>query len=122
MIDASYKDLIIWKEPTGWMSEAKENFLSRNYDLIKVKLLQLNSKNCEYHIFDGSPVLSFLESDENRKYLNNCGETKDWIYPIKSIVISYKIENDIVQDHFEFLRTENGYKLISISIRNGEVK
>lgn len=55
-------------------------------------------------------------------FFNNCGESKDWIYPIKDIVISYKEDKCEFQDHLEFLRTDDGYKLISLTIRKGEIK
>ena len=122
LINATYKEVTFWKDPNGWTSEAKESFIDKNFELIKFKLLQLNSEDCDYHIFDDGLNLYIYDSDEYKDFFNNCGESKDWIYPIKNIVISYKNNNDLVQDHFEFLRTENGYKLISIMIRNGEIK
>jgi len=41
---------------------------------------------------------------------------------VKNIVITHKDKNDFSQDHFGFLRTDNGYKLIYITIRSGELK
>ena len=35
-----------------------------------------------------------------------------------NVVIENKYENKYVQDQFEFLRTENGYKLIGVSIKS----
>jgi hypothetical protein len=122
LLNATYKEITFWKEPNGWTSESKESFIERNYELIKSKLLQLNSKDCDYNIFDENLNMLIYESDDYKDYFNNCGEPKGWIYPVKNIVISYRNNNDLVQDHFEFLRTENGYKLISITIRNEELK
>ncbi|MEI9958493.1 MAG: hypothetical protein WDM90_19800 [Ferruginibacter sp.] len=79
-------------------------------------------KECDYNIFDEGLNPYIYESEEYKDYFNNCGESKDWLYPIKNIVISYKDKKDLLQNHFEFLRTDNGYKLISISISKGEVK
>lgn len=56
-------------------------------------------------------------SEEYKDYFNSCGEAKDGLYPVKDIVISYNDKKGLVQDHFEFLRTNSGYKLISITIR-----
>jgi hypothetical protein len=122
LFNATYKEVTFWKEPDGWNSEAKGSFIARNFKLIKLKLLQLNSKTCDYNIFDEGLNPGIYESDEYRDFFNNCGESKDWIYPIKSIVINYKNKKDIEQDHFDFLRTDDGYKLISVTIRKGEIK
>lgn len=122
LLNVAYKEITFWKEQIGWTSETKNSFIDRNYDLIKSKLLQLNSKDCDYSIFDEGLNPFIYESDEYKVFFNNCGESKDWIYPIKNIVISYHQDKSLLQDHIEFLRTDNGYKLISLTIRKGEIK
>ncbi len=39
-------------------------------------------------------------------------------YPVMTVVIDGRKNSEYVQDHFEFLRIEEGYKLIGISIRS----
>lgn len=124
LLNCSYKEIYYWIEPAGWTPQGKNRFVDRNFDIIKKKLLALNSKECEYHISNEglNPFIYDFQSDEFKNYFNNCGESKDWLYPMKNIVISYKDNKDLVQDHFEFLRTDNGYKLISISIKKGKLR
>lgn len=122
LLKCAFKEISFWKEPNGWISEAKNSFIDRNFELIKTKLLALNTKNCNYHIFHEDLNPYIYESEEYKRYFNNCGESKDWIYPVKNIVINYKEKNDLVQDHFEFLRTDNGYRLISISVKKGKLR
>jgi hypothetical protein len=55
-------------------------------------------------------------------YFNNCHESKYWLYPVKNVVINPKNKFDHGQDHIQFLRTENGYKLISVSSRKDNLK
>ena len=66
-----------------------------------------------------------------RKYLNSCGEHKRDKFPLYSVMQTYykkrQKPNDGIQsafhkdyeidyqEHFEFLKTENGYKLLSVS-------
>ncbi|MGN6354518.1 MAG: WG repeat-containing protein [Parafilimonas sp.] len=122
LMNAAFKEITYWKEPTGWTSETKNSFIDRNYELIRTKMIQLNSKDCDYTIFDHGLNPFIYTSDEYLNFFNNCSEPKDWIYPIKDIVISYKEDKGILQDHIEFLRTDNGYKLLSLTIRKGEIK
>ena len=93
-----------------------------NYKLIKAKLLELKSANCDYQIFSESLNKFIYEADEYHQYFDNCRQAKDWINPVKNIVISPQNKNESGQDHFEFLRTENGYKLISASSRKEDLK
>jgi hypothetical protein len=122
LLNATYKEITYWKEPIGWTHETKNSFISRNYELIKAKLLQLKSKDCDYDIFDEGLGPFIYVSDEKNVFFNSCGESKDWIYPTKNIVINYNDNKTVLQDHFDFLRTENGYKLISLTVRKGEIK
>ncbi|MDD4993561.1 MAG: hypothetical protein PHR83_15145 [Paludibacter sp.] len=115
LINASFKEIYIWKESEGWTSELKESYIEHNFELIKSKLLQLNNKGCDYNIFNEGLNFYIYDSLEFKDYFNDCGESKDWKYPIKNIVISYRNKKNLVQDQFEFLRTDNGYKLISLT-------
>jgi len=85
-------------------------------------LAELNKQNAEYFIsIDGLNPFIYRASEFDN-YFNNCGESKEWKYPVMDVVINHKTESDFTQDHFEFLRTDNGYKLISMTIRNGQLK
>lgn len=120
--EATYKELTFWKEEDGWKTEDKHSFINRNFELIKVKLLELNHPGCKYQVFDDGLNHYIFESEEYQRFFDNCGAAKEWIYPLKNIVISYEKGKDLVQDHFSFLRTEDGYKLISISLGAGTLK
>jgi hypothetical protein len=124
LLKNSYAKITYWKEKEadGWISKPKASFIEQNYKLIKAKLLELKLADCDYHIFSQSLNKFIYEADEYDQYFDNCHQPKDWINPVKNIVISPKNKTDHGQDHFEFLRTGNGYKLISISLRKAELK
>ncbi len=122
LIENSYKEIYIWEEPNGWKPEVSRVLIERNYALIKSRLAELNKEKTDYFIsMDGlNPFI--YESSEFGTFFNNCGEAKEWKYPVMSVIINHKTGSDFSQDHFEFLRTESGYKLISMTIRNGKLK
>jgi len=109
-MESSYREIYTWKEPDGWTSEISRVFIERNFELIKSRLAELNKADEDYFIsLDGlNPFI--YEEPEFERYLNNCGEAKEWQYPVMSIVINHKTEKDSFQDHFEFLRKEKEYK------------
>lgn len=82
--------------------------------MLRSKLAELNSINCNYDIFTESLDPYIYNSKEFEKYFDNCGSSKNWIYPVKNIVITHTGNNYILQDQFQFLRTNNGYKLIEV--------
>ncbi|MBS7252741.1 hypothetical protein [Flavobacterium branchiicola] len=118
----SFDKITYWKEPDGWINSPKAKFIHQNYNLLKLKLQQLNSPKTDYFISSDGLNQFIYESDEYDIYFNNCRESKDWMYPTMDIVINPKNKTDFGQDHFEFLRTENGYKLISISLKKDNLK
>jgi hypothetical protein len=122
LIENSYKEIYIWKEPNGWTPEASLVSIDKNYELIRSRLAELNKEKADYFIsIDGlNPFI--YEAVEFDTYFDNCGEAKTWEYPVMNVIMNRKTESDLNQDHFEFLRTENGYKLISVTLRNGKLK
>ncbi|MCJ7773040.1 MAG: hypothetical protein MUP22_07900, partial [Desulfobacterales bacterium] len=122
LIEGSYKEIYFWKEPNGWTTEVNSKFIDRNFKLIKRRLMELNKKKVDYFISIGGLNPFIYEATEFDTYYNNCGEANEWKYPVMNVIINHKTESDSYQDQFEFLRTENGYKLISMTIRNGKLK
>ncbi len=120
-LEVGYSKITYWKEPNGWINESKEDFLLRNFNLLKIRLNELSKENVDYSIFIDGLNPFIYEGSEFDKYFNNCGEAYKSKYPLLNLVINYKIDNELIQDHFDFLRTEEGYKLISVTIRNGEL-
>lgn len=118
----SFDKITYWKEPNGWMSESKTKFIDKNYTYLKLKLRELKNPKTDYFISSDGLNQFIFETEEYDVYFNNCHESKDWQYPVKNIVINPKNKADFKQDHFEFLRTENGYKLISVSDAKNDLK
>lgn len=84
--------------------------------------MEITNSDTDYFISaDGLNPFMF-DTPEFQKYFNNCGESKDWQYPTMSIIISHKNKKDMVQDHLEFLRTDEGYQLLCVTIRKGQLK
>lgn len=118
----SFNKITYWKEPDGWINSSSTKFIDQNYTYLKVKLQELKNPKTDYFVTSDGLNQFIFESSEYEMYFNNCGESKDWIYPVKSIIINPKNKTDHGQDHLEFLRTENGYKLISVSARKDILK
>lgn len=122
LLNATYIDVTFWNKQNCWTSETQTSFINKNFELLKSRLLELNLTDCQYEIFTEGLNPYIFESDDYEEYFNNCGEPKYWINPVLSIIIKHKKKKDFTQDHFDFLRTDKGYKLMSVSIGNEEIK
>jgi len=118
----SFDKIVYWKEPDGWINSPTTKFIYQNYTFLKLKLQELKNPKTDYFVTTDGLNQFIFESSEYEMYFNNCNESKEWIYPVKSIIINPKNKNDLGQDHIQFLRTENGYKLISVSSKKDNLK
>jgi hypothetical protein len=127
-----YNEVTFWTDDDGWISMEKDAFLKKFPALLTAerfapgKLTGISLDQGEFNelIFD-KPVY--------RKYLNSCGEHNRDRYPIYNVMLTHykKREKPLngkhsdfnkqyeidTQDHFEFLRTEDGWRLLSVSVR-----
>jgi len=120
LLAASYPE-ITWPA-SSWISESKHDFISRNFVLLRDRLLLVKQPEPDYSIFSNGLNLFIYESDEFERYYDNCGDPKYWQYPVMSLVINHRDGNSLAQDHFDFLRTDEGFRLLSVSVRSGGLK
>lgn len=113
LLKASFKEITFWREPKGWVSENKNSFIDRNFELIRKQLLEMYKPGSDYHVFNEELNPMIYESEDYKGFFNNCGEAKSWLYPVMNVVINHKAGKAMYQDHIGFLRTPEGYKLIS---------
>ena len=115
LINASF-DTIAWSSPKGRGKTNREDFVTSNFETLNKELIEANL-DCEHFISITGLNPYTYKGVEFEKYFNNCGESKEWIYPLMEIRVSRKDKKHFTQNQYDFLRTDNGYKLISVTIR-----
>lgn len=128
-----FTEITSWSEGKGWTALEKEEFLkalpekilSARFETNKLKKISMSQDMFNGLIYD---------KELYWKYLNSCGGHNNDRFPLFSVGITYykmrttplgNISSDFLkeyetdhQESFEFLRTEQGYKLLSAPIRN----
>jgi hypothetical protein len=118
----TYKEVTFWRESDGWISKRREDFLNLNYQVLASKLLEIGKIDADYSIYiDGLNPFIYTK-DQYEKYFDDCGKPKIWRYPVVSLITNHKSNNEYYQNHFNFLKTDEGYKLLSLTIRDAELK
>ncbi|ANE52410.1 WG repeat-containing protein [Flavisolibacter tropicus] len=127
-----FDEVTYWSGKKGWTSIGRTEFLktfpavltAQRFEAGKLKEISLSQDMFNDLIFDKSIY---------KKYLNACGAHNKDQYPLYNVMLTYykkrlkpltAIESGFLrnyeidyQEHFEFLRTENGYKLLSVSLK-----
>jgi hypothetical protein len=115
-------DTITWESENSWKKTNKNKFITDNFTILKNGLLEILQSETDYFILNDGLNPFMYEGAKFDIYYNNCGESKDWIYPTMSIIINHKDNNDFTQNHYKFLKTDKGYKLISVVISDKKMK
>lgn len=115
-------DKIVWSSKRNWEFSEKELFINDNYSLLKEMFLEILTPDCNYTISqDGLNPFIFEDADFN-EYFDNCRDAKEWIYPTMNVYVISKADKGSIERGYEFLRTNKGYKLISIRFKNTDLK
>ena len=100
------------KNTTAGKPQKANKYISKNYKTIITQLQLIQKPGADYFTdMDIMDDLNYLEKIEPGKYFNHCGQFQSSKYPIYSVIIN---NEDKTQLQFSFLRTDTGYKLISV--------
>ncbi|MDO5607692.1 MAG: WG repeat-containing protein [Capnocytophaga sp.] len=103
-------DSVVWNE-NNWKKLSKETLVKEKYKIINDRLSKILNSKTEYFISLGGLNAFIFEGEEYSSLFDNCRNPKYWQFPTVSIIINREKR----QEHYEFLRTDHGYKLIQVS-------
>ena len=130
--DILFSEITFWSYEKGWSSLKSNDFLKAfpgtltpaRFDTNKLKQMWIRQDHLNEFIY---------EKDMYKKYLNACGDHNSDRFPLYDIVITYYKKREKpneyslseffrdydtdYQELFEFLRTEQGYRLLSVSLK-----
>ena len=129
--DMLFDEVTGWSEENGWTALEKNTFLrtfpavltSGRFEANKVKDISISQDLFNIFIFDKGIY---------RKYMNACGEHNKDKFPLYRVVVTnykkrqnpgpgnhsifLKTHEIDYQEYFDFLKTEKGYRLLSVSV------
>lgn len=98
----------------SWKKIEKHTFVQESFNRIKSNLVLLKKQNGDHFILIDGLNREMYGKKAFEPFFNNCGEPLKWKYPLMDLVI---VRADNVQNHFEFLRTDKEYILVSVTMR-----
>ncbi|HSL88005.1 MAG TPA: WG repeat-containing protein [Ignavibacteriaceae bacterium] len=122
LVRVCYGRLTFWKDEEGWVSASATKIIEKNFMLIKDRLSVIQNPEQDFFVSIDGLNSGIFQDEEFKIYFNNCGQPLTGKYPVMNVVITRKNAEDFYQDHFDFLKTDGGYKLISLTIRNGIIE
>lgn len=120
LINIAHDSVAYWDQERKWVVESGKAFAQQNFSFINEEWARLQNGSVEYDFFIESLNSYIYTAPEFQRYFNNCLEGMDWRYPVMNLVITGKRRGDFYQNSYQFLKTEVGYRMISVSIQNRE--
>ncbi len=116
-INNAMPDISVWNHSEhGQKIVDKEPFLRANYKILLNRLILVKNKSTDSFI-SLSGLNSFIwEDSKYDKYFDDCGNPFINKYPLHTLIINHPDED--YQEQFEFLKTDEGYKLIGVNSPN----
>lgn len=98
----------------------KASFLKQFGWVMQKKMTAVKQHNLETVIFSEGLNLFIYNSKKYETFYTDCGEPNTARFPLFDVVTShYNKQNQFAyQEHFSFLRTASGYRLINVSLKN----
>ena len=121
LIQFSYNKIYWYDGKSSWKNPLSSEFIKKNDVVLKKRLLESQKPKADYFI-SMVGLNSFLHDDQSfDAYYDNCGDSKEWQYPIMNVVINHAEGKILKQNSFGFLRAPKGYRLIEVSLQTDEL-
>ena len=125
----SFKKETFWNSnEKKWESVEKDSFLKNNSKTILKIIKDLRNSKLKFEIHKNPTGVMGSPSDNDfySRYFDSCSNPKTWKYPLFDLVIKHYSKDGerkfLYQDIFAFLKTGNGYRLTSLSLRSVQLK
>lgn len=109
LLESTY-DTLLWNNT----KYHKDYIINSRFKQLESELREILVLNYDYSIYKKNYEFHRYEYQEFEKYRNNCDEHKSEQFPLFRFVKRSSGIFDNTKEVLDFLRTENGYKLISV--------
>lgn len=107
----------------GWIHKESRGFIETNYELLRKNLLAAGEgANHSFTVDTFDPWM--LPAGDFEQYVVECESAQGWKSPVMDLSIDEPHDDNELahQNHFEFLRTSDGYKLFRVRMVTGSLR
>ncbi|MCD4744424.1 MAG: WG repeat-containing protein [Desulfobacteraceae bacterium] len=124
--DNCFSEITFWSNrKSDWIKKDINDFLAKNKKVLLQQMNDFRQGILSYSI-QRYPIEPFIwRNAQNKQYFDLCENYKHWQNPVFDVVVSYRNKKGILEldakNHFLFLKTDDGYKLISLGLKGEEL-
>jgi hypothetical protein len=122
-----FTEIAFWSnDKSDWIIEGKASFLEKNSKVVIQQINDFRLRNVEHSVHKDNLNPYIFNSNKYSEYFDSCGNSKEWEHPVFTGIVSHRDEKGILEldykSYFEFLKTDNGYKLIGLGLKDKGLK
>ena len=123
--DICFTKITFWSvSKSEWIKMETNSFLEKNKEILLQQINAFYEGTLQYSARKGDLNPYIFDSENYSKYFDSCGNSRKWHNPVFTVVASHRDKKGILnldyKKYFEFLKTDNGYKLISLGVKDKE--
>ncbi len=118
----AFEEVALFKRPAGWYKQPQKQFWDNNYKAVRRALGLLKQENVSFFVTIGSLHQGIFEEEKYHAYYAHCYNQYANRYPTLSVISNHEHEGSNVQNVFEFLKIDDSYKLISMTLRTDKLR
>lgn len=122
LAENSFHSIMLWDESQGWYSENKSIFLRKNSEVIIELLQKTASPESQYFVTLDRLIRGIYDDEEYDQYFDDCANPLTAKYPVLQLITEHQSEGNYSQNVYDFLKTDSGYRLVSLAIRTQKLK
>ncbi len=125
--DICFTNITFWSESKSeWIKIEAASFLIKNKEVLLRQINAFYKGTLQYSARKGDLNPYIFDSENYARYFDSCGNSRKWHNPVFTIIASHRDKKGILnldyKNYFEFLKADSGYKLISLGVKDKELK
>lgn len=118
----TFEEITLYSGNTGWYKQPKEIFWNNNYEKVKSALIPLIKGKTSFFVGLDS-INKFIYKEEKYKpYYSSCFNQLANRHPIVSVISDHNHNGSAVQNIYDFIKLQDRYELLSITLRTTKIK
>ena len=113
----SFDRIMLWDKSKGWYEQDKQIYLNKSATLIVTLLKNTQRPESQSFVVMDGLIRGIYDTERYDQYFDDCENPLTGRYPVLQLITEHRSDENYLQNAYDFLKTEDGFKLISLAIR-----
>lgn len=117
----TFDEVALYSGNKGWYKQPNQTFWKNNYGKVRNALNELNKSNSSFFVTLDSINQFIYKEEKYKSFYSYCYNQASNRNPILSVISNNSVKGSSVQNVYNFLKLQDGYELLSITLRTAKI-